>query len=186
MVLRQQDQFNSVQLLSCVQLFETPWTTGRQASLSITNSRSLLKLQVRWVGDAIQPSQANYTRTIDLSDNWNLYLLTTIILFYLPNPIFGNQKSDIIFLWVWISSFDSACKCLSFSVWLISLSIIPSIEVQTHCCKWQDFPSFHGWIVFCCVCIYILPLSLHGHLGCKNHCIVYFKSVNWWYWIISQ
>ena len=36
--------FSSVQLLSHVQLFVTPWSTGRQASLSITNSRSLLKL----------------------------------------------------------------------------------------------------------------------------------------------
>ena len=35
--------FSSVQLLSCVQVFATPWTAGRQASLSITNSRSLLK-----------------------------------------------------------------------------------------------------------------------------------------------
>ena len=32
-----------VQLLSCVQLFVTPRTTERQASLSITNSRSLIK-----------------------------------------------------------------------------------------------------------------------------------------------
>ena len=31
-------------LLSCVQLFVTPWTIVHQASLSITNSRSLLKL----------------------------------------------------------------------------------------------------------------------------------------------
>ena len=30
--------------LSHVQLFVTPWTAARQASLSITNSRSLLKL----------------------------------------------------------------------------------------------------------------------------------------------
>ena len=30
--------------LSCVQLFATPWITARQASLSITNSQSLLKL----------------------------------------------------------------------------------------------------------------------------------------------
>ena len=37
-------QFSSVQLLSQVQLFATPWTAARQASLSITNSRSLLKL----------------------------------------------------------------------------------------------------------------------------------------------
>ena len=34
----------SVQSLSCVWLFVNPWTTGRQASLSITNSQSLLKL----------------------------------------------------------------------------------------------------------------------------------------------
>ena len=37
-------QFSSVQLLSCVQLFAIPRTTARQASLSIANSRSLLKL----------------------------------------------------------------------------------------------------------------------------------------------
>ena len=34
----------SVQFLHHVQLFATPWTAARQASLSITNSRSLLKL----------------------------------------------------------------------------------------------------------------------------------------------
>ena len=34
----------SVQSLSRVQLFATPWTAARQASLSITNSQSLLKL----------------------------------------------------------------------------------------------------------------------------------------------
>ena len=33
-----------VQLLSCVQLFVTPWTAACQASLSITNSQNLLKL----------------------------------------------------------------------------------------------------------------------------------------------
>ena len=36
--------FSSVQLLSCVRLFATPWIAARQASLSITNSRSSLKL----------------------------------------------------------------------------------------------------------------------------------------------
>ena len=34
----------SVQLLSRVRLFATPWTAARQASLSFTISRSLLKL----------------------------------------------------------------------------------------------------------------------------------------------
>ena len=35
---------SSVHLLSRVQIFTTPWTAARQASLSITNSKSLLKL----------------------------------------------------------------------------------------------------------------------------------------------
>ena len=35
---------SSVQLLSHVQLFVTPWTTAHQVSLSITNTQSLLKL----------------------------------------------------------------------------------------------------------------------------------------------
>ena len=34
----------SIQLLNCVPLFVTPWTAACQASLSITNSQSLLKL----------------------------------------------------------------------------------------------------------------------------------------------
>ena len=38
-------QFSSIQLLSHVQLFVTPWTAAHQASLSITNSWSLLKLR---------------------------------------------------------------------------------------------------------------------------------------------
>ena len=36
--------FSSIQLLSRVQLFVTPWTAARQVCLSITNSQSLLKL----------------------------------------------------------------------------------------------------------------------------------------------
>ena len=37
-------QFSTVQLLSHVQLFATPWTVAHQASLSVTNSWNLLKL----------------------------------------------------------------------------------------------------------------------------------------------
>ena len=43
-LLNPQHQFSSVQSLSHVQLFVTPWIAARQASLSITNSRSLFKL----------------------------------------------------------------------------------------------------------------------------------------------
>ena len=37
-------QFSSVQWLSCVRFFVTPWITAHQTSLSVTNSRSSLKL----------------------------------------------------------------------------------------------------------------------------------------------
>ena len=47
----------SVQLLTPVWLFVTPWTAACQAYLSITNSRSLLKTHVHHVCDVIQPSQ---------------------------------------------------------------------------------------------------------------------------------
>ena len=47
-------QFSSVQLLSCVRLFATPWTAACQASLSITNSKNLPKLMS--TESVIQPS----------------------------------------------------------------------------------------------------------------------------------
>ena len=47
-----QSQFSSVQSLSNVQLFATPWTAAHQASLSITNSWSLLKMST----ESVMPS----------------------------------------------------------------------------------------------------------------------------------
>ena len=51
-------QFSSVQLLSRVWLFATPWITARQASLSITNSWSSLRLMSikSWCHPAISSS----------------------------------------------------------------------------------------------------------------------------------
>ena len=43
----------SVQSLSCIRFFATPWTAARQASLSITNSQSLLKVMSI---DSVMPS----------------------------------------------------------------------------------------------------------------------------------
>ena len=49
-VISKEFQFSSVQSLSCIWLFATPWTAAHQASLSITNSWSLLKLMsIEWV-----------------------------------------------------------------------------------------------------------------------------------------
>ena len=44
MMAKQSQPISSVQSLICVQLSVTPWTAAPQASLSITNSQSLLKL----------------------------------------------------------------------------------------------------------------------------------------------
>ena len=48
--------FSSVHSLSHVWPFATPWVAPRQASLSITISRSSPQTHVHQVGDAIQPS----------------------------------------------------------------------------------------------------------------------------------
>ena len=51
------NSIRSDQLLSRVRLFATPWIAARQASLSITNSRTeFTETHVHWVSDAIQPS----------------------------------------------------------------------------------------------------------------------------------
>ena len=65
--------FSSVQSLSYVQLFVTPWTAACQAFLSITNSRSLFKLY--WVRDAIQPSHplSSTSPAFNLSQHQGLF-----------------------------------------------------------------------------------------------------------------
>ena len=48
--------FSSIQLLSRVQLFVTPWTAARQAPLSFTDCLpEVAQILVHWVGDAVQP-----------------------------------------------------------------------------------------------------------------------------------
>ena len=53
-----QYRYSSVQSLNCVRLFLTPWITARQASLSITNFRSSLRLTsiYRWCHPTISSS----------------------------------------------------------------------------------------------------------------------------------
>ena len=65
---------SSVQSLSCVRLFVTPWTAAHWASLSITNSRSLLKLMS--IDDVILPSHplsSPSPPTFNLSQNQGLF-----------------------------------------------------------------------------------------------------------------
>ena len=56
LVRKEKESVSSVQSLSRVWLFATPWIAACQASLSITNSRSLLKLMSKSVHPAISSS----------------------------------------------------------------------------------------------------------------------------------
>ena len=89
-------QVSSVQSLSHVRLFAIPWTAARQASLSITNSRRLLKLM-----------------SIELVMPSNHLILCRPFLF-LPSifpsiRIFSN-KSVLLIRWpkYWSSSFSNS------------------------------------------------------------------------------
>jgi len=92
--------FSSVQSLSHVRLFVTPWTAARQASLSITNSRSSLKLMSI---ESVMPS--------------NRLILYCPILF--PTSIFPNIR---VFS-------NESILCIRWpKYWSLSFNISPSNE----------------------------------------------------------
>ena len=83
--------FSSVQSLSRVLLFGTPWIAAYQASLSITNSRSSPRPTSHWVSDAIQPSHP---------------LLS-------PSPPASNPSQHQS-LFQWVNSLHEVAKVLEF------------------------------------------------------------------------
>ena len=91
---------DSVQSLSCVQLFATPWIAARQASLSITNSRNLPKL----------------TSTESVMPSSHLILCRPLLLLPLipPNIRVFSSESTLRMRWP--------------KYWSFSFSIIPSSE----------------------------------------------------------
>ena len=93
-------QFGSVQSLSHVWLFAIPWTAARQASLSITNSQSLLKLM-----------------SIELVMSSNHLILCCPL--FLPPSIFPNIR---------IFSDESVLRIRWSKYWSFSFSISPSNE----------------------------------------------------------
>ena len=84
--------FSSVQSLSCVQLFVTPWTATHQASLSITNSWNLLKLMSI---ESVMPSNH-------------------LILSSPSTPAFSLSQHEGLFQWV--SSSHQVAKVLEFQL----------------------------------------------------------------------
>ena len=93
-------QFNSIQLLSRVRLFATPWTAAHQASLSITNSRSPPKPMPI---ESVMPSS---------------HLILCCPLLLLPS-IFPSIK---------VFSNESALRIRWPNYWSFSFSISPSNE----------------------------------------------------------
>ena len=108
-------QFSSVQSLSHVRLFVTPWTTARQASLSITNSRSLPKLMS--IESVMPYNHLILCRPLLLLPS----IFPNIRIFSTSAPynvnLFGNRVVSDIICWghtgtgwtpspIWLGSFD--------------------------------------------------------------------------------
>ena len=109
----------SVQLLSCVRLFVTPWTAAHQASLSITNSQRLLKLMSIML---VMPSN-------------HLILCSPLLL---PPSIFPSIR---------VFSNESALLIRWPKYWSFSFSITPSNEYSgliSFRMNWLDLLAVQG------------------------------------------
>ena len=76
----------SVQLLSCVRLFGTPWTAARQASLSISNCRNppkLMSIESVMPSNHLIPLSSPYPSALNLSQHQGLFKWVWILLDYL-------------------------------------------------------------------------------------------------------
>ena len=116
---KSQDQFSSVQSLSCVRLFVTPWTAAGQASLSIANSQSLLKLMSI---QSVMPSS---------------HLILCLPLLLLPS-IFPSIK---------VFSNESVLRIRWPKYWCFSFSIRPSKEYSgliSFRVNWLDLLAVQG------------------------------------------
>ena len=109
-------QFSSVQLLGRVWLFETPWTAARQAFLSTTNSRSLLKFM-----------------SIKLMMPSKHHILCRPLL--LPSSIFPSFR---------VFSNESALGIRRQKYWSFSFSISPSNEYSGLISFRMDWLDLHA------------------------------------------
>ena len=110
---------SSVQLLSCVQLFVTPWTVARQASLPITNSGSLLKLMS--IESVMSSNHLNHCRPL-----------------YLPPSIFPSIR---------VFSKESVLCIRWPKYWSFSFSLSPSNEYSgpiSFRMDWLDLLAVQG------------------------------------------
>ena len=148
-------QFSSVQLLSHVLLFTTPWSAAHQASLSITNSRNLPKLMSI---ESVMPSN---------------HLILCHPLLFLP----------LIFPSIRVFSNESALPIRWPKYWSFIFNISPSNEhpgLISFRMDWLDFLAVRGTLksllhhhsskasIFQCSAFFTVQLtSIHDHW--KNH-----------------
>ena len=120
-------QFSSFQLLSRIRLFATPWIAARQASLSITNSRSSPKLMSI---ESVMPSR-------------HLVLCRPLLL--LP-PIPPSSR---------VCSNESTLRMRWPKYWSFSFSIIPSKEhpgLISFRTDWLDLLAVQDIVTICLLC----------------------------------
>ena len=125
-------QFSSVQSLSRVLLFATPWIAARQASLSITNSRSSPKLMSI---ESVMPS--------------NHLILCHPLLLLPPIPpsirVFSNE---------------STLRVRWLKYWSFSFSIIPSKEIPGLISFWSGCLRGSILISWDSLCLFLPPSFL--------------------------
>ena len=151
--------FVVVQSLSCVRLFVTPWTAACQASLSITNSRSLLKLMSI---ESVMPSN---------------HLILCCPLLLLPSiPVSGSFPVSQFFIrWpkYWSFSFNISPSneypgLICFRMDWLDLLAVQSIVYYIY---WvgQNVCFFPLYFHLCCpsifACCLLYPLSLQAYLS---------------------
>ena len=136
--------FSSVQSLSCVWLFETPWTAARQASLSITNSRSSLKLMSV---ESVMPSS-------------HLILCRPLLLLPPIPPsirVFSN-KSTLRMRWPKYWSFSFNISPSKEHPGLISILYSTGNTAQCYLAAWMGGEFGGKWI---CVFVWLSSSAVH-------------------------
>ena len=143
-------QFSSVQSLSYVSLFATPWIAACQASLPITNSQ-FTQTHIRWVRDAIQPSHplsSPFPPALNLSQHQGLFKRISS----------SHQVAKVLEFQLQHQSFQWIFRLISFRMnWLDFLAVqgTPKSLLQHH--------SVGASILWCSAFFMVQLSSIHDY-----------------------